>query len=176
MYSQMLLIPLHKFQNTTTMQTLTVTKEVTTGIGVTLTSCMASLIEHTLRDLVVWLVVILCLLLADMLSKWYEIFCCHTDAFRFSKGVRVTLIKATAYFAAIIAFIFYGYALDSENAKYVTCSIICIAEVASIIKHILRVKGYSVSELTILKWFLSKKELPEDALEPINSQTNEKED
>lgn len=146
------------------MTLLQVTKNMTATAGVTFSATLGQLINDTLQELTVWLWTIWWLIVADMFAKWYEIYLLDNDEFRFSKAIRVTLLKVAVYFSAIVALIYFGHAGRNDDLKYWSCGLIGLAEVCSILKHILKVKGYNIDVMALLRWWFSKREMPEEAI------------
>lgn len=144
-------------------------KTMITGLGVSVTSSLSAFVTEALASIVIYLIVILTLIVADLFSRFYEIYECQPDTFRFSKGVRDTLAKTATYFAAIVSFVFLGTALQSDHIVKVCCGLICFGEICSIAKHILKVKGYSFNALGLVKHLFRRRtgsELPDDIIQP----------
>lgn len=148
-----------------------VAKTVVTGIGVSITSSLSAFVTEALSSIVIFLIVILALIVADLFSKLYEIYECSPQCFRFSKGVRDTLAKTVTYFAAIVSFVFMGTALHSGKIVDVCCGMICFGEICSIAKHLLRVKGYEFNAMELVKDIFRRKtgtEMPNDVIKPTD--------
>lgn len=139
-------------------------KDVMMYTGTGITAYLGIFIHKSLEDIAIWLLVMLCVIIADLFAAIYKV--CKRDdlKFRISKGVRDTMGKIAMYFSFVVAVVFVQSAANiKELAMWACLSVIC-GEGISIASNILKAHGYNLDVKIIIQLILGKLKLDKDLI------------
>lgn len=130
-----------------------------------------SIFVEALVPIVNWLLVMILVIFADLVSAIRKHYLLGDEKIRFSKGVRDTMGKVVTYFAFVVAVVMIEVASgDAYDIDKWACLLICSIEGVSIINNILKPHGLEVSVEAIVRMFGKKADLDTDGVIKVKKQ------
>lgn len=119
-------------------------RDVITYTGISATSGMALFVEQSLTDIAIWLLVVFCVIMADLCMGVYK---CYKrgQIIRVSKGLRDTMGKIAAYFSFVVVAVFCEVVFKSPELDEWACGFIIGGETLSICGNYCKSQGYTLN-------------------------------
>ena len=118
-------------------------------IGTGATAALSLFVEDSLRDISVWISVMMAVIVADLMAGTYKVVRCGGHL-RVSKGLRDTMGKVAVYFSFTVAAVFAEKASGLQLARY-ACLLVIAGEGLSIVSNLLKAHGFSLDLAALLR-------------------------
>jgi hypothetical protein len=116
----------------------------------------AGFIFDSLRDIIIWLIVMFSVIMCDLIAAIRKNFLMG-DTIRISRAIRDTISKMITYFSFVVMAVFINHAYEGEyDFDKWAILIVCSGEFLSILSHILKPLGYSINFSVIMTIVLNK--------------------
>lgn len=118
-------------------------------IGTAAAAGLSLFVEEALRDIAVWLAVMLAAIVADLAAGTYKVVK-RGGRLRVSKGLRDTMGKVAVYFSFVVAAVFAEKAAGIGLARW-ACLMVIAGEGLSIASNLLKAHGFELDVAALLR-------------------------
>lgn len=122
-----------------------------------ISAVMAGFLQESIGHIIPWLIVAVCVILCDLVVGIRKALMMGEDV-RFSYACRRTIGKFVSYFTFVVAVAVIDVAANGGGTidKW-ACLLVCIIEFSSIMRNILKTKGYDINIAKLIAVIFGKK-------------------